>query len=321
MRSLLALIAGYFLDLIVGDPHSITHPVVIIGKEISFLERLLRRVFPKNRAGERTAGAVLWVIVALSAAVVPTVVLYVFNAVNPYLAFFAESIMCWQCLATKSLGKESMRVYSALREKDILKARYAVSMIVGRDTDRLDADGICRAAVETVAENTSDGVVAPMLCLAIGGAPLGFLYKAINTMDSMIGYIDPPYTNIGFFAAKADDAANFIPSRLSAILMLLCGGILKLDVKRGIRIFLRDRFNHKSPNSAQTEAACAGLLGIRLAGDACYGGVLHKKKFIGDDARPIEKEDISRVCGLLYAVSATAMFVVSAIKFIGICVL
>ena len=208
--------------------------------------------------------------------------------------------MCWQILATKSLKDESMKVYTALESGDLEKSRHAVSMIVGRDTARLDDTGVTRATVETVAENTSDGVVAPMLFLALGGAPLGFFYKAVNTMDSMLGYVEPPYKNIGLVPAKMDDAANFIPSRLSALLMIAAGFLLGFDAKNGWQIFRRDRFNHASPNSAQTESVCAGLLGVRLAGDAWYHGVLHQKKYIGDDTRDITHRDILLACRLLY---------------------
>ena len=173
-------------------------------------------------------------------------------------------------------------------------------MIVGRDTARLDDAGVTRAAVETVAENTSDGVVAPMLFLALGGAPLGFFYKAVNTMDSMLGYVEPPYKNIGLVPAKMDDVMNFLPSRLSALLMIAAGFLLGLDEKNGWRIFRRDRFNHASPNSAQTESVCAGLLGVRLAGDAWYHGVLHKKQYIGDAHREITHQDIPLTNRLLY---------------------
>lgn len=222
--------------------------------------------------------------------------------------------MCWQILATKSLRDESRKVYRALKTGDLEKSRYAVSMIVGRDTARLDEAGVTRAAVETVAENTSDGVVAPLLFLAIGGAPLGFFYKAINTMDSMLGYVEPPYKNIGLVPAKMDDVVNFIPARLSALLMLAAGGVLKLDVKSGWHIFKRDRFNHASPNSAQTESVCAGLLGLRLAGDAWYHGVLHKKPYIGDEKRPVCHEDIPLAGKLLYVTAILSLIIFAAIK-------
>ena len=207
-----------------------------------------------------------------------------------------------------------MKVYDALISGDIEKSRYAVSMIVGRDTAGLDDLGVTRAAVETVAENTSDGVVAPLLFLAIGGAPLGFFYKAVNTMDSMLGYVEMPYKNIGLVPARMDDVMNFFPARFSALLMLCAGWLLKLDVKNGWRIFRRDRFHHASPNSAQTESVCAGLLGLRLAGDAWYHGVLHRKKYIGDALREIEYADIRRSCHLLYATGILALIICGGIK-------
>ena len=298
--SLFALLIGFGIDLLVGDPHGIPHPVVGIGKLISFLEKGLRRLFPKTDGGEIAAGGVLWVLVVVICTALPAGILFLCHRISPWLRLVTESIMCWQILATKSLKDESMKVYMALESGDLEESRHAVSMIVGRDTARLDDAGVTRAAVETVAENTSDGVVAPMLFLALGGAPLGFLYKAVNTMDSMLGYVEPPYKNIGLIPAKMDDAANFLPSRLSALLMIAAGFLLWFDAKNGWKIFRRDRFNHASPNSAQTESVCAGLLGVRLAGDAWYHGVLHKKKYIGDDTRDITHRDILLACRLLY---------------------
>jgi adenosylcobinamide-phosphate synthase len=229
--------------------------------------------------------------------------------------------MCWQILATKSLKYESMKVYAALKTGNIAKSRYAVSMIVGRDTENLDDKAVARAAVETVAENTSDGIVAPLIFLAIGGAPLGFFYKAVNTMDSMLGYVEMPYKNIGLVPAKMDDVMNFIPSRLSALIMLLAGWLLKLNVKNGWKIFRRDRFNHASPNSAQTESVCAGLLGLRLAGDAWYHGELHKKKFIGDALREIEYEDIQSACRLLYVTAVLSLILFCGLKLLFLVVI
>ena len=314
MWSLFALFIGFLLDLIIGDPHGIVHPVILIGKEISFFEKFFRCILPKTPGGEKVAGVFLWIVIAVLALCVPASLLWICHKTNPYLRLFIESIMCWQCLATKSLKDESMKVFYELKNGDVEKARYAVSMIVGRDTKELDEAAITRATVETVAENTSDGVIAPMLYLAIGGGPLGFLYKAINTMDSMLGYVDEPYKNIGLIPAKADDVANFIPSRISALFMLLSGKLLKMNVKNGLKVFLRDRFNHKSPNSAQTESVVAGLLGLRLAGDAYYHGILHKKKYIGDELRKIEYDDIPRVCRLLYVTSFLSLIIFSAVK-------
>ena len=313
---LLALPIGFVIDLILGDPHGWPHPVIWIGKLISLLEKGLRRAFPKTPAGEKAAGALLWLVTAGISLLLPLLILRLAGRVSPWLRLVLESIMCWQILATKSLRDESMKVYHALKTGDIEASRYAVSMIVGRDVARLDDKGVARAAVETVAENSSDGIVAPLIFLALGGAPLGFFYKAVNTMDSMLGYIEEPYKNIGFFPAKLDDVVNFIPARISALLMLLAGGLLGLDMKNGWRIFRRDRYKHASPNSAQTESVCAGLLGLRLAGDAWYHGELHKKEYIGDALREIEYEDIPRSGRLLYATAILALLLAVAVRFL-----
>lgn len=305
--SLCALAIGFGLDLLLGDPHTIPHPVAAIGKLISWLERVLRRRFPKTESGERHAGMVLWLITVLLSTGLPAAALLLCRSISPWLCLAVESILCWQALAVRSLRDESMKVYRSLQTGTLDEARTAVSMIVGRDTERLDAAGVTRAAVETVAENTSDGIVAPMLYLALGGAPLGFFYKAANTMDSILGYLEEPYRNIGRFPARADDVLNFLPARLSALLMLAAGWLLRLDAKRAWRIFKRDRYRHASPNSAQTESVCAGLLGIRLAGDAWYHGVLHQKQTIGDPLREVEAEDIPRTCRLMYLTAALSM--------------
>lgn len=314
--TLLALIFGCGLDLLLGDPHALPHPVQLIGLLIDALSRVLRRVFPKTPTGERLAGALLWLLVVLFSTAAPLALLLLCQRVSIWLRLAVESMMCWQVLAGRSLRDEAMRVYDALHRNDTDAAREAVSMIVGRDTACLDASGICRAAVETVAENASDGVVAPLLFLALGGAPLGFFYKAVNTMDSILGYIEPPYRDFGRFAAKADDVANFIPARVSALLMLAAGGLLRLDAKNGVRIFVRDRMKHASPNSAQTESVCAGLMGLRLAGDAWYHGVRHEKEYIGDARREIENEDIPRACRLMYVTAILALAICCAVKLV-----
>ena len=314
MWSLYALILGFFLDLLIGDPHGFPHPVVLIGKLIDVTEKGMRKIFPKTVRGENFAGAAIWLIVVIVSTALPALLLWLAYGVSRWLGLALETIMCAQILATKSLRQESMKVYQALQTGDLEKARHAVSMIVGRDTQRLDEAGVARAAVETVAENTSDGVVAPLLFLAIGGAPLGFFYKAVNTMDSMLGYVEPPYKNIGLVPAKMDDLFNFLPARISALLMLAAGALLGMDGKNGWKIFKRDRYNHASPNSAQTESVCAGLLGLRLAGDAWYHGVLHKKKYIGDPLREIEPEDIPKACRLLYATAFLGLVVFAVTK-------
>ena len=312
--SIYACIIGFVLDLIVGDPHWLYHPVRLIGKLISSTEKLVRGCFPKTKSGERIGGIVLAIIVMVISTGIPLVILLVCYKTNAYLGLIIESIFCYQLLATKSLKVESMKVYSALKDKDIVKARYAVSMIVGRDTKSLDAVGITKAAVETVAENTSDGSIAPLIAIIIGGAPLGFLYKSINTMDSMIGYKNDKYINLGRFAAKLDDIVNYIPARFSAYMMILSAYILRMDGKNAYRIYKRDRYKHASPNSAHTESVCAGALRVRLAGDAYYFGKLHQKEYIGDALREIEIEDIKRANHLLYMCAFLSFILLMGIK-------
>ena len=312
--SFYALLAGCVLDLLLGDPHTLPHPVMAIGKLISVLERLLRKWFPATPRGERAAGTVLWLVVALVSTAVPILLLWGCQKVSVWLRLAIESIMCWQCLAARALRDESMLVYRTLGTGDLTASQQAVGRIVGRDVARLDEKGVMRAAVETVAENTSDGVIAPLFYLAIGGAPLGFFYQAVNTMDSMLGYIEPPYRDFGFAAAKLDDVFNWLPARLSALAMLAGGWLLRLDVKNGWRIFRRDRYKHASPNSAQTESVCAGLLRLQLAGDAWYHGVLHKKQYIGDALREIEAQDIPRACRLMFAAALVAAIILCGMK-------
>ena len=307
MYAIIALTLGFGLDLLIGDPHGVFHPVVLFGKLISALEKLLRRLFPKTPKAERIAGGVLWLAVVSITAGLSWSLLKLGYWVSPWLGLALQTLMTAQILATKSLKTESMKVYTALKNGTLTCARQAVSMIVGRDVEHLDEAGVARAAVETVAENTSDGILAPLFYLAIGGPVLGFFYKAVNTMDSMLGYVEPPYRDFGYVSAKMDDVFNFLPARLSALLMLAAGTLLGMDGKNGWKIFRRDRFNHASPNSAQPESVCAGLMGLRLGGDAWYHGQLHKKKFIGDDLRPIQAEDIPAACRLLYGTAGLSL--------------
>lgn len=312
--TLYALIAGFIIDLIAGDPHWLPHPVVIMGRLIDALQKGLRRFFPKTKRGENAAGAVLWAITAILSFCVPAAVLWGCRMVSPWLCMGVETVMCWQCVAARSLRDESMKVKKALDSGDISASRRAVAMIVGRDVDALDAAGVARAAVETVAENASDGVTAPLIYLALGGGPLGMLYKAVNTMDSMLGYTEPPYRDFGLVPAKADDVFNFIPARISALFMLLSGWAQGFDAKRGAAVFRRDRYKHASPNSAQTESVMAGLLGLRLAGDAYYHGVLHKKEFIGDPVRGIEPEDIRRANRIMFGTALVSLIVFGGLR-------
>ena len=309
-----ALGIGFVLDALFGDPHWLPHPVVLIGKWISFLEKQLRRLFPKTPGGERAGGTVLVLLVLLASAAVPWGILWLAGLVHPYLRFAVECFMCYQILAARSLKTESMRVYRKLQEGNLEGSRKAVSWIVGRDTENLTMEGVSRAAVETVAENTSDGVIAPMLYLALGGPVLGFFYKAVNTMDSMIAYKNDRYLYFGRTAAHLDDVFNYIPARLSGLFMILASAILGFDGKNAWRIFKRDRYNHASPNSAQTEAVCAGALDVQLAGDAWYFGVLHKKKTIGDPIRPVEPEDIRRANRLMYGTAVIGLILFSGLS-------
>lgn len=303
-----AFIAGFVLDLLIGDPHFIPHPVRFIGSLISFLDKRLnfdagynisekKLNLIKYKRGMLLAFTVIFATFAMS-----VIIIVAAYSINLYAGVIAEAVMTWQILATKCLRVESMRVYDALRTDGVDAGRRAVSMIVGRDTSVLDEAGVTRAAVETIAENTSDGVIAPMLYTAIGGPVLGFVYKAVNTMDSMIGYKNDKYMYFGRFAARLDDVVNFIPARISAYLMILAAfiGGRQFDGRNAYRIFKRDRFNHASPNSAQTESVCAGALRVQLAGDAVYFGKLVKKKYIGDGLREIEYEDIKRANRLMY---------------------
>ena len=304
---LLALLIGFCLDLLLGDPHWAPHPVRAIGALIAGLEKGLRRLFPKSPAGELTGGVVLVVLTLAIPTGLTVLLLWACRLVNPWLALAVESLLSYQLLATKSLAAESRKVYDALKTGDLDKARYAVSMIVGRDTASLDEAGVARAAVETVAENASDGVIAPLIFLAIGGAPLGMFYKAANTMDSMVGYKNDKYLYFGRAAARFDDILNFFPARIAGVLMCLGSTAAGYDGKNAWRVFKRDRKKHKSPNSAHTEAACAGALQLRLAGPNFYFGKLVGKPYIGDDQRPIEALDILRSGRILYATAFFAL--------------
>ncbi|MBR2284137.1 MAG: cobalamin biosynthesis protein CobD [Ruminococcus sp.] len=306
----LPLIIGFILDLIIGDPYNFPHPVRALGRLIAALEKAVR-----SRSGDlRMGGAVIVLTVLAVSAVIPSAVLLVCYKIHIALGIAAESIMCCYMLAARCLHDESMKVCRAAVEGDTEAARRAVSMIVGRDTAVLDESGIIRAAVETVAENTSDGVTAPIFYMAFGGAVFASLYKAANTMDSMLGYKNERYADIGRTAARLDDVLNYIPSRLTALLMAAAAPIVRLDGRNALRIWLRDRRNHESPNSAQTEAACAGALHIRLAGDAWYFRELHKKPFIGDDDRPVEADDIRRANRLMYAASVLMLILSAAFR-------
>jgi adenosylcobinamide-phosphate synthase len=309
-----ALVIGYVIDLWIGDPQGMWHPICFIGNMISLFQKGLRKVFPKTERGELCGGVLMVILVLICSTAIPMVLLFLCFKIHWILGYVVEIYMCYSILATKSLRTESMKVYTALATDGLLAGRHAVSMIVGRDTESLSETGVIKATVETIAENTSDGVLAPMFYMVIGGPVLGYFYKAVNTMDSMVGYKNEKYLYFGRAAAKLDDVMNFIPSRLSALLMILSAPLAGLDAKSARAIYKRDRRNHASPNSAQTESVMAGALHVQLAGDAWYFGEKHEKPFIGDDKRPIEAEDIVRANRLLYMSSAVSLVIFCAIR-------
>lgn len=310
---LIAMVLGFITDMLIGDIEGLPHPVALIGKLISSLEKLFRKLFPKTPAGERTAGGILLLVVALICFGVPFGLLWLCYWLTPIVGIIVEAVMCWLILATRSMRVSSMRVYRALRRGNIVNARKALSCIVGRDTDGLNEKRVIRAAVESTAGNTCDASVAPIICMAICGAPLAFLYKAVNTMAHMLGHADEPDKNFGMIPARVNDVLNFIPARISALFTLLGGFIRNFSVSNGWKIFKRDRRNHPSPNAGQIQAVCAGLLGIQLGGSVSYGGVIRNRKTIGDALRPLDPKDIVSSCKLLYDAA-----ILSAILFFGL---
>ena len=324
LSHIIAFVLGFFLDLIVGDPHWLYHPVRIIGALISLLEKIFlgdkkKETDTKDNNKKIAAGLFTVIIVLTLTLIICSLLVVGAYFINIYLGLFIEVIMTYFILATKSLKVESMKVYKALEKSTLEDARKAVSMIVGRDTENLSEEGVVKAAVETVAENTSDGVIAPMIFTCIGGPILGFIYKAVNTMDSMIGYKNDRFLYFGRVAAKLDDIVNFIPARVSALLMILASllGGKNYSFRNAIKIFKRDRYNHASPNSAQTESVCAGALSVRLAGDASYFGKVVKKPYIGDDIRSIERDDIKRICRLMYITAFICMIICTSLMLVA----
>ncbi len=311
--SIIAVLIGLILDLMFGDPYWLPHLVRLMGRTIGFLEKRLLNpsdTLPK----QKQKGVFLVISMVFLYGVIPFGILKCCYEVHFVAGVLAEGIVCWQMLAAKSLKKESMKVYESLRAGNVEQARYNVSMIVGRDTEKLTEEGIIRAAVETVAENTSDGVIAPLFYMIMGGGWLAMAYKAVNTMDSMVGYRNEKYLYFGCAAARTDDVVNFIPARLSAMLMIVSSIFLGLDYQNAVRIFKRDRYQHKSPNSAQTESVCAGALGVRLAGNAWYFGELCQKPYIGDAVRDIRTEDIRTANRMMYVTTILGFVILISIK-------
>ena len=317
MTHLTSALCGFSLDLLLADPDWMPHPVVCMGKAIDALEKKLRASFPQTPEGERQAGRVLAAALPLGTLAASGGACRLARKLHPAAGFLLETVWCWQALALKGLSEESMRVYERLERGDLAGARRAVSRIVGRDTEGLTAEEVAKAAVETVAENFSDGVAAPLFYMLLGGAPLALAYKAVNTMDSMVGYRNDRYLHFGWAAAKLDDGANYIPSRLAALAWVGGAAIAGQDARNAWRVWRRDRRNHASPNSAQTESACAGALGVRLGGPARYFGQLYEKPTIGDPLRPVEPEDIPRANQTLFAAAVLALTVGGALALLG----
>jgi len=299
--------------LLIGDPYSFPHPVKYMGKLISVEDNLQRKIF-KTKRGLKIGGFIIAFLNIFIAYFVPYLLLksvkkheLIYHIVNVYLIY--------TCIAARCLHKEAMKVYKGF-ENGIEEARLRLSYIVGRDTENLTESEIVRADVETVAENTSDGVIAPIFYILLFGAPGGMMYKMINTMDSMLGYMNEKYIDLGYFPARVDDVFNFIPARISGILMCI-SSMFKYDVKNGFKIMFRDRKNHKSPNSAYPEGAVAGLLNIQLGGNSYYFGKIVEKPTIGDDNRLLEKDDIKRTIEIMYRAEMLLIFIYICIVLLG----
>ena len=307
MMTVWAVVGGFVLDALFGDPAWLPHPVVFMGKAIARLEGFLRPRLPKTPRGEVLGGAIVAFCLPVGTLLFTGAVCRGAARLHPLLGLAVQMFWCAQALAARGLVQESTNVYKELIKPDLPAARRAVSRIVGRDTAALTAEGVTKAAVETVAENASDGVIAPLFYMLLGGAPLALTYKAINTMDSMLGYKNERYLYFGRVPAKLDDAANYLPSRLAGLLWVAAAALTGSSAKGAWRIWRRDRRRHASPNSAQTESACAGALGVQLAGPAYYFGQYYPKLTIGDALRPIEPEDILRANRMMYVASSFAL--------------
>ena len=309
-----AVLGGFVLDTLFGDPAWLPHPVVLMGRCITAMEKRLRTILPETPRGELAGGAVVAAVLPLGTLAITGFACRVMEKLHPVLGLALQMFWCGQALAAKGLVQESRNVYKELVKGDLPAARRAVARPVGRNTQNLTAEGGTKAAVEAVGENASDGVIAPLLYMLIGGAPLALTYKAINTMDSMLGYKNEKYLYFGRCAAKLDDAANWLPSRLAALLWVAAAALTGGSARGAWQIWRRDRRCHASPNSAQTESACAGALGVQLAGPAYYFGEYYDKPTIGDPLRPVEPQDILRADRMMYAESVLALAVGLAVR-------
>lgn len=305
------ILVGYTLDLLLGDPHFLYHPVRLIGRLITYLDTKLNK---GSNQLKKMNGLILLILVSGFSFVIPMIILYAVSQVHTLLAVLLESLMIYQLFATRCLDVETRKVYNALKEGNIKDARRYISYLVSRDTDQMSEEDVIKAAIETIAENLGDGVVAPMIYIIMGGAPLGWYYKSVNTLDSMVGYKNEKYEDFGYYSAKWDDVLNYIPARITAIFILIAGWLLKYDLIEGIRILRRDKRNHASPNSAYPESAAAGLLGIQLGGKASYFGVTSTKPTMGDKCKVLNIDDLRKMKNLLYASSMVGMVVLMSLK-------
>lgn len=311
---ILVMVIAYLLDLIIGDPYSFPHPVRFIGSLIRFTEGKIRKIF-KSKNQLKIGGFLLWTITVGFTALVTGLILNLLCINNIFYVIIA-SIILYTTLSTKCLADEAKKIYEVLKTGDIEKSRKQLSYIVGRDTTSLSENEIIRATVETVAENTVDGIISPMMYGFIGGPVLAMAYKAINTLDSMVGYKNEKYGDIGFASAKIDDIANFIPARITPFFMMIASFILGFNSKKSIKIAMRDRKNHKSPNCAYAEGAVAGALEVQLGGTNMYFGEKVYKPTIGDKDRELEAEDILRTNKIMYLTSFIALVIFSIITYI-----
>ena len=309
--NILSIYIGYITDLIVGDPYSFPHPVRYIGKLIRYVEKKVRKV-AKTDEDLKIGGFVLWFFTVIPTYLI-TYLIIKLSSFNPYVFVFVNAFIIYTTLATKCLKDEAVKIYRVLKTGDLEQSRIQLSYIVGRDTEHLSEAEIIRATVETVAENTVDGIIAPMFFAFIGGAPLAMAYKAVNTLDSTVGYKNEKYLHIGFASAKIDDIANYIPARISVLLMSIGSLVLGYNYKNAANIAIRDRKNHKSPNCAFSEGAVAGALGIQLGGTNIYFGQEVYKPTIGDKDREIESDDIVKTNRIMYATSIASMIVFTLI--------
>ena len=306
------IIAAFILDLIIGDPQNPYHPIRLIGNAISLGLRLYKKARIKSPALQFLMGLALTLLIVGLSYTLTRLIIWGFSSLNYWLGLILEAVICYFLIAARALKDESMKVCRSLNAGDIEAARKNLSLIVGRDTQNLSKPDIAKAAVETVAENLSDGVIAPLIFIFIGGAPLGMAYKAINTLDSMLGYRNDEFEYLGKFPARLDDAVNIIPARVSALLMILGSIFLGMDVKGAARIYIRDRYKHKSPNSGHTESVCAGALGLSLGGANYYHGILVNKPSIGDDLHEPMPEHIISANRLMYAATISAVVLLTA---------